>query len=547
MSPDESRVPAHAPSRSAWGSVLERIDALPIDLAGAQLAALLADATVTEWLQCIQQLRLRQQSALAEHVARAALMKHPNPLDLRRVLALILFESGQLALATAALAAIVRDFPGDATTAMTLARALAQAGSNAAAASVISHLFAATEQPVDVLIHAVELLDGCDRKADAARLCAKAIAAGSTDARVHMHAGSIANQLGQFAHAREHFMWVLTHDERAHEWFVANGLAIAQRYADASHPDFALFEQALSRSDLSPRARASLLFSLGKGFDDIDEIEQAAMQFREGNALRRQLRSWSRNDWEHLVQSRLRAQAPTPTPRSADWTPVFIVGIPRSGSSLIASRLSTHAGVRNRGELPWLQHMARQLPDPASAAASRLHELADIYQSHLLQDDAPARFYLDKQPLNLLFVDLILGLWPHAKIVHCHRAPRDTAMSLWMQDFADAQHGYAFDFDEILAFMRGCDQLMAHWQRRYPQAIRGVDYASLVAAPEQCIAELRAWIGIDPAQSVSATATPGSIATASLWQARQPVYTRSVGRWRAYAQAIPELGMFPDA
>ena len=460
---------------------------------------------------------------------------------------MILFESGQLALATAALETIERDFPGDAATTLTLARALAQVGRAGAVASVISQLFAATTQPVDVLIQAVEILDGCDRKTEAVRLCENAIAGGCTDARVHMQAGSLANQLGQFAHARAHFMQVVAHDARAHEWFVANGLAIAQRYAEASHPDFALFEQALMRNDLSPRARASLLFALGKGFDDIDEIGQAAARFREGNALRRQLRSWSHDDWERMVQSRLCAQAPAPMPRPADWTPVFIVGIPRSGSSLVAARLSSHAGVRNRGELPWLQHMARQLPDPASAAASRLHELADIYQSHLLQDDAPARFYLDKQPLNLLFVDLILGLWPHAKIVHCHRAARATALSLWMQDFADAQHGYAFDFDEIRAFMHGCDQLMAHWQHRYPQAIRRVDYASLVAAPEQCIAELGAWIGIDPAPSVPRMDTPGSIATASLWQARQPVYSRSVGRWRAYAQAIPELGMFPDA
>ena len=116
-----------------------------------------------------------------------------------------------------------------------------------------------------------------------------------------------------------------------------------------------------------------------------------------------------------------------------------------------------------------------------------------------------------------------------------------------MQDFTDAQHGYAFDFDEIHAFMEGCERLMRHWQQRYADSIRRVEYSELVSAPEACIAELAAWIGIDPAQSAAHTDPPGSIATASLWQARQPVYTRSMGRWRAYAQAVPELGMFPDA
>ena len=534
---------------ASWRTTLQHTTTQSTHLICEDLCSQLASANVAEWTLCIQHLRKQRAFELADCVLRAALARFDSEARLHQLQAWLYFERGDHAAALRLFEQLASDDPGNAATALPLARLLVHCGRCGAAAQAIATLFRTAPQSVEVLLQSVELLDGADRKYLAAELCETAIANGTNDARVYTHAGSLSNQLGEFERARQRFGHAIALDSRAFEWFAADGLARAQRYVDNQHPDFALFRDALARISLPARARASLLFAMGKAHDDVGEIESAAMAFRQANAICAGLRVWNRNDWLRLVQTRLRAaplgKEPAPAP-TADWIPVFIVGVPRSGSSLIAARLSQHADTRSRGELPWLQHLARQLREPLDEDASRLRELASIYQMHLLQDDAPTRYYLDKQPLNLLFVDLILHLWPQAKIVYCQRSPRDTALSLWMQDFADAQHGYAFDFDDIAAFIEGCTTLMAHWQRHFPHAIRRIRYEDLIAAPDQHLADLAAWIGIDLKYRTALPKPPGSIATASLWQARQPIYTRALERWRSYLGCIHELERFAE-
>jgi LPS sulfotransferase NodH len=240
------------------------------------------------------------------------------------------------------------------------------------------------------------------------------------------------------------------------------------------------------------------------------------------------------------------AAAPLPFALEADhaWAPVFVVGVPRSGTTLLAEQLAKHPGVCNRGELGWLDLIARQL-DNAPHTRSSLEQAAARYAAQLRQDDGDAKWFIDKQPLNLLHVDLILALWPHAKIIYCQRNARDTALSLWMQSFNDPAHDYACDMADIALVIRQCRRLMGHWQRRFPHAIHAVHYEALAADPEATLAPLVEWLGL-PTRETITTPPQQAIRTASAWQARQPAHTRSVGRWRDYAPLIPELLSLPD-
>lgn len=248
-----------------------------------------------------------------------------------------------------------------------------------------------------------------------------------------------------------------------------------------------------------------------------------------------------------MIDARLRA-APLPArpagPRG--WAPLFVVGVPRSGTTLVTQRLATLAGIVQRGELRWLAELATQWPAHAPPGHAHLDRLAQAYERQLRQDDGDARWFIDKQPLNLLHTDLILALWPDARIVYCTRGARDTALSLWAQSFGDPAHDYAYDFHDIAAVMQGCDRLMRHWMTRYPASIRAVSYEALVDNPDAGIASLATWLQLPSGPAPSAQMTAGAISTASLWQARQPVYRHSVGRWRAYAPLIPELLRFKD-
>jgi LPS sulfotransferase NodH len=114
---------------------------------------------------------------------------------------------------------------------------------------------------------------------------------------------------------------------------------------------------------------------------------------------------------------------------------------------------------------------------------------------------------------------------------------------LWSQSFLEEVQGYSYDFDDIALVMRDSERLMSHWRKFHAGSMRDVQYEQLAADSETVIAQLAAWLGL-PAQN--ATPKPAStISTASLWQARQPVYTRSVERWRSYAEFLPELLKFP--
>lgn len=116
-----------------------------------------------------------------------------------------------------------------------------------------------------------------------------------------------------------------------------------------------------------------------------------------------------------------------------------------------------------------------------------------------------------------------------------------------MQCFIKDAQGYAYDFDDIAQVMLDETQLMAHWQSSYPDAIREVHYEDVIAKSEAVVAELSSWLGFPgPDAGQTSSETPQAIATSSLWQARQPVYARSIGRWQRYVSDVPELLRFQE-
>jgi tetratricopeptide (TPR) repeat protein len=505
-----------------------------------------ADRGEQQRLEQARALVLRGDFAGAEAFLDAALAEFPGSFELRRVLAGVFRQTRRDARAEALLQELLRERPRDAGSAFTLAQLLMEQARTRSAGEVLRRCFESGQHDAELAIRAIELLDEADRKADAEAIAAAAIAASPDDPRLRAYAGMLLLQLGEFQRAREHLLFAMSHSPQACEWNVPHALASAQRYTDATHPDFACFRECLQRADLSDAARSTLLFAIGKAHDDIGDWRQAAIHFREANALATTLTRWSRKDWRRAVEARLAARPLTPQPGSAgDFVPVFIVGMPRSGTTLLAELLSRYPGVCNRGELPWLAKLALRPELGGDPSREGLRHAADFYAMQARRDDSPgARWFVDKQPLNFRYVDLMLALFPDARIIHCTRNSRDTALSLWMQSFSEDVQGYAYDFDDIAVVMRDCRRLMARWLHRYPDAIREVRYERLVADPEATVGELVGWLGVSgPAKAAGDGA---SISTASLWQARQPVYPHSLQRWRRYAEYIPELAKFAD-
>ena len=506
-----------------------------------------ANRTEQNWLDSVRTLLLCGQVASAQTTLTHALAEFPASADLRRVQAGIFQRAGHPRAAEQVLRELLKQNAGDTASAFALAELLKKECRSGAAAAVMRECFAGAQNSsdVDLAIRAIELLDDCDRKADAASIAAVAIEANPHDPRLHAYAGMLQIQLGKFEPAQQHYRFALEHDERAWEWHIPISLSSAQHYENGEHSDFALFRNGLQHESLSDKARAELHFALGKSHDDVGNYEQAARHFREGNAIAHRLTKWSRKAWRRTVEARLASKPiACALETSTDFTPVFIVGMPRSGTTLLATLLSHYPRVCNRGELKWIARIAERPALNGTPDRASLQEASASYAAQARRDDAgDARWFIDKQPLNFRYIDLILALFPQAKIIHCRRDARDTALSLWMQCFLEEVQGYSYDFDDIAIVMSDCDRLMAHWRELYPGSIRALRYETLVASPEDVMSTLASWIGVPRREDgIMPTPSPGSaISSASLWQARQPVNTQSVARWKNYVSHLPEL------
>ncbi len=394
----------------------------------------------------------------------------------------------------------------------------------------------------------VSFLKNIERSAPALLICQQLLeqTANPQRAMVLAQAGSLEQSMGRFAEARGHYLGAIAAGLDLDTWPIHAALAHLQRYTDSDHPDLALFGRLETDPRLGLAARTALWFARAKACDDLGEDDQAARWLQQANRQERQLRPWDRNTWQAGIE-RARGWSATPLPvKSPCGRPLFVLGMPRSGTTLLAERLGRHADIRLRGELPFIDYIARQwvyagLPGDAG----NLQQAAGFYRAHLYQDDAPRQVYLDKNPLNLRYLGLIASLFPDAAVIVCRRHPRDTALSLYFQQFAHADYGFAQDFSDIAEVAGDAASVLEQARAGGGLDLYEVEYEALVTQPRLTLASLLNWLGLDSSAAMSTGEKTTSIGTASVWQARQDIYTRSMGRWQRYARLLPELLELP--
>ena len=458
-----------------------------------------------------------------------------------------LWQQGQMESARAVLDEILARQPGHAEAATLLAKLLQGQGQLNAASDVMASLCRHSDMTAATTFRCAQFVQQCQRQRLAATLCDEAIARGNTSAELHVLAGNIAKELGEFDSARSHFLAALEAGIDLNAWFVLGALATTRRYDARTHPDFGRFIAHFHDTAYSLHSRATTGFGLAKAYDDLGDYANAAATLREANQLSQRAQPWSREAWAQWLgarmQSRLFDQSLQATP---DFVPIFIVGLPRSGTTLAATQFARHPDVRDRGEMPMLNYIANSLQAGNHHHDARvLREAAELYRRLAVQDDPRVRWYIDQDPNNFRYLDLIAALFPQARIIHCQRGRRDTALSIWSQSFAQAHYGFANDFDDIGDFFSGHDRLMQHWQQRIQLPIHRLDYEDMVSDPQSTLEKLKLFVGV-PAVSASdeTSSSPAAITSASMWQARQPIYRSSVERWKHYLPHVPELGRF---
>ena len=311
------------------------------------------------------------------------------------------------------------------------------------------------------------------------------------------------------------------------------------------------------RTDLPAIDRADVHFALAKIYDDCQQMESASFHYRRANALIKDGVRFDASRHEQVVTRIIDTFSVELFKRCAGFgepssTPVFIVGMPRSGTTLVEQILASHSQVYGAGEKPFVDRISRlvskrlgsSLNYPVSAIGMDCESavwLGTQYLNAIGELPTEIRRVTDKLPANFLHLGLIALILPNARIVHCRRDPRDTALSVFCQQFENG-HEWAYDMDDIAAFYNQYQRLMEHWQQCLPNRSLTVSYEQLVASQEKTSRGLIEFCGLtwEPA-CLEFHRRGGTVSSASNWQVRQPIYQTSVARWERYAPFLPEL------
>ena len=315
-------------------------------------------------------------------------------------------------------------------------------------------------------------------------------------------------------------------------------------------------EQALARGMLSPDQSAGLSFSLGKLYDEDGDYDAAFRCFKAGNDVRRERQRYSIEEQVSLIERESAAFsreffAAKDRIGSESQRPVFVVGMMRSGTTLVEQILASHPQIHGHGELEeirWLAHgLSERLdgaPYPECVAAldaATVQALAAGHVARLEQEAGDTLRSVDKMPNNFRYLGLIALLFPQAKLIHCVRDPRDTCLSCYFQDFG-IRHTFSCDLAQLGQYHRLYQRLMAHWHAVLPIPILDVPYEALVADQETWSRRLVEFVGLPwDERCLEYYKTERPMLTSSFWQVRQPIYASSIGRWRHYEQHLGPL------
>ncbi|MGH7015827.1 MAG: sulfotransferase family protein, partial [Caulobacteraceae bacterium] len=328
-----------------------------------------------------------------------------------------------------------------------------------------------------------------------------------------------------------------------------NVLSTNKKFTTRDLPLIARMRACAERKNLGVSEQIAIRFALGKALDDLGAYGEAMAQFDAGNRLRASLGRLDRDLLERQTNHAIDITPPGFLERRSDLggldeTPILIVGMPRSGTTLVEQILSSHPDVAPGGELPFWREKVRLGaavfgPDAPAEGARRL---ANDYLAVLRAISPSAARVTDKTPFNFAHLGLVRQTFPRAAIVHCRRSPVDTCLSNYMTNFA-TRFDYACDRSDLVFFYRQYLRLMAHWREVLPaERFVEVEYEALIADPEPLTRALVAACGLEWADACLAPhRNPRAVRTASIWQARQPIYASSVARWRRYAPWLGEL------
>ncbi len=362
----------------------------------------------------------------------------------------------------------------------------------------------------------------------------------------HHMLGYVLDLLGRSAEAQESYRKAL--EIRPDLAEVHRRLSFSIRHTKVDD-DVRAMETLYKSHGIGPADKLELAFGLGKAFEDLQEHETAFDYWREGNRLYRQLHPYNvegdlvlgRTVTGLFTRDYIEAQAGG---TSTDVTPVFIVSMPRSGSSLVEQILASHSAVYGAGELLALREVCEHEVERFPADLGQLNQadwrrMGTAYLEEVTRRTDGEAFITDKFPGNYNLIGPIRMMFPNAKVIHCARNPMDIALSCFKNIFQPGALPFSYDLEDLGVVYRAYEEAIAHWQDVLPGWFYEIRYEDLTADPESEVRKLLDFIGLPFEDGcMSFYEAKWSTRTASAIQVRQPINTDSVQGWKNYEQGL---------
>ncbi len=360
---------------------------------------------------------------------------------------------------------------------------------------------------------------------------------------------------GKFSQAADYYQQIIARQPdytQAHVTY--SGI---HKYKDKTDPHIRLMLDLYQKNDLKAENRIHLAFALAKAFEDIEDYQQAFKYLATGNDLRYKEFNYHIESDESLIQSIIQtftreALSHLQVNAQNSAKPIFVVGMPRSGTSLVEKIISSHSDVYAAGELDYMFALGSGLFlkqsenyefKPLDAySKSSFEKVGKIYLEKINLLNNQAERITDKMPFNMMMIGLIKIALPNAKIIHCVRDAKDTCLSIYKQNFTTGNYRFGYHLKTVGQFHNQYRMLMKHWHEVMPGAICDIGYEALTQNPEHEIRNLLAACDLDWQEScLNFDKSAGIVKTASSYQVRQPMYTSSVMLWEKYQEFLKPL------
>ncbi len=381
----------------------------------------------------------------------------------------------------------------------------------------------------------------------------RSLAIAPHESDTHRNLANVLKELGRFDEAWHVYSQLLEFNPR--DGVTLNQLVHCRRVTSDEADRLQAYAPLTVDPTLTRAERAAASYALGKVNEDSSQHDAAFAYYQHANELLRG--AYHRAELEATFDSLIEYFSPLRIEsRAGQGDPsermIFVVGMFRSGTTLVEQILASHEQVCGAGELTDIECLARDLPQLSDSdlpfpeclnqvSPAQLRQLAQDYLARRQRNAGNALRVVDKMPGNCRFLGLISILFPNARIIHCRRDPRDVCCSIFANQFSTPP-AYSFDLTDAAHYYRQVERLMGHWSQVLPSPMLTVQYEDLVSSQESVTRQILDFCELPWSdRCLRFHETTRHVTSASDWQVRQPLYSNSVGRWRHFAQHLGPL------